>query len=181
MPDDDLTTLPPIDDGLVIRDIGMLAWAVERLGEAQAEIAENEALKVQAIARIEARVAKLNETVRAAAARLEDHVRAYMTMHRDELVRGKKKSRSFPSGTVGWRMKPARLVVVDEAALLAWAKSQPVEEDLVRVKYEVNKKALDVAFASTGEVPPGCNVQSEEETPYVKPEVPELALAKKEG
>lgn len=168
---------PDIRTGWQIEDLGALGWALERLGEIQGEIAQIDALRLQAIARIEARAATLAARAKAGGAFLESAVFSYMNRARKELLGGgKKKSRSLPTGTIGWRAKAAQIVMVDEAAAMEWAKSQPVEDDILRVKLEINKKILNDRFKATGEVPPGFDIAPEEETPYVKAEVPALAL-----
>ena len=172
-------TDPTVRGPWEIENLGSLAWALERMGDLMAEAEENEALKLQAVARLEARVGQLNARAKAGLAFFESRIRSYMASHRDELLKGgKKKSRALPAGTVGWRSKGGRLTVRDEAAALAWAKEQPVEADFVRVKFELNRKALAELFKTTGEVPAGCDVEPEEDVPYVDPVVPTLSLEK---
>jgi len=88
---------------------------------------------------------------------------------------GSKKSRTFPAGSVGWRKVASKLKVVDEAAALDWARADG-NPSLIRVKVELNRAALGEHFKSTGEVPPGCEVEPEGETCYVKVAPVELQI-----
>jgi phage host-nuclease inhibitor protein Gam len=170
-------TDPTVRGPWEIENLGTLAWALERMGELTAETQENDALKLQAIARLEARVTQLNARAKGGIEFFRARILSYMARARPELLKGgKKKSRALPSGTIGWRSKGGRLVVQDEDAALAWAKEQPVEADFVRVKFELNRKALAELFKTTGEVPPGCDVEAEYDDPYIDPVVPTLSL-----
>jgi phage host-nuclease inhibitor protein Gam len=153
-----------------------LEWCLERMGEAQRIMAENAALAEEAIGRIRARLAALNASQERTAQYFEAQAKCYAETARVELLgKGKKKSRDLPSGSVGWRKSGGGLVVTDEAACLEWAKAQD-DLSLVRVKVELSKTALKDRFKATGECPPGCDIEPESETLYVKPVVPEVVL-----
>lgn len=172
-PDDELG----VAEGWRIADLGGVDWALERLGEAMAQIAENEELMTRAIERLRLRVEAINRPLRFKAAFFEAAVLGYAQTHREDLLKGgKKKSREFPCGTVGFRKGGGRLTVVDETAALAWAKQQPLELELYRVKVELSKSGLNKHFSGTGEVPNGCEVEPEVETAYVKPATVEPQL-----
>lgn len=82
---------------------------------------------------------------------------------------GKKKSLSLPAGVVGFRKAPAQVQVVDEPALLEWAKAEAPEIVVVVPATErVSKSEINLWVKSTGEVPPGAIVVPEEERFYVK-------------
>jgi phage host-nuclease inhibitor protein Gam len=153
--------------GWRISSLSELEWALERLADAQAEQATNEELKRQALARFEHHVATIQKPVKARSEFFEAAIIEYANAHRAELVTGKKKSRTFPGGTVGWRESGGGLTVVDEAACLAWAKRQDAPE-LLRVKEEVVKAALKAHMTLTGEIPDGCELVAKEDAPYVK-------------
>src|SRR5690349_5271651 len=107
-------TDPTVRDGWSIQNLGGLQWALERMGDLATEVAELDVLKLQAIARIEARTVKLTARARSGVAWFESRIREYMAAHREELLRGgKKKSRDLPSGRVGWRSRGGKLKVVD--------------------------------------------------------------------
>lgn len=152
-----------------VTDLSSLEWALERLAAVQTEIAENQRVAEQSIARIQARTANINANAQRSADFFEAAILAYAKAHKDELLKGgRKKSRALPGGTVGWRRQGGGLKVVDENAALGWAKTQPLELKLVRVKEEVAKSAVNKYFASVGEVPPGFDLEPEVEVAYVK-------------
>jgi phage host-nuclease inhibitor protein Gam len=162
----DLTPEP----GWSIPDLATLEWALERLSAVKAQIRENDELTKQALERFQLRVESLKRAPLAQAEFLETAILAYATGHRAELLKGgKKKSREFPGGTVGWRKGGGRLQVLDEAKALEWAKQQPLELGLYHVEVKLSKSGLSEYFKTSGEVPPGCDVDEETETAYVKP------------
>lgn len=76
---------------------------------------------------------------------------------------GKKKSRSLPSGTFGYRSKPATLEIVDMDAAVAFAEAHGLE-----VKRSVNKTPLLNHMKETGTVPDGTEYVDGSETFFVK-------------
>lgn len=170
---------PSVGGAWIIRDLGSADWALSRVADCQAEAAE---IGRQADAAIE-RIRKRAEQLKEKAARGEAFFRARLLMfaetHRDELLTGKKKSREFVHGRIGWRKKAERLVVSDRDALLAWLAAQPVESGLYRVKLEPEMRALQEAFKSQGILPPGCDHEPETETIDIRTEAPGSALVKR--
>jgi phage host-nuclease inhibitor protein Gam len=146
-----------------IRD---LEWCLERIGEAEAEAAEIDA---QANAAIEA-IEKRRSEIVGKSTRRADWFRAlattYAQTHRDEIVRGKVKSRELLGGTVGFRASGEKVTVTDPAAVIAWAQEKHL--DLLDLKPKIDKRALDRFVLSTGEIPPGVDVVPATETVYVK-------------
>jgi phage host-nuclease inhibitor protein Gam len=169
---------PSVGGGWLIADLGSADWALSRVIECQAEAEEIDRQAEAAIARIRKRAEALKEK----AARGEAFFRARLIMfaetHREELLTGKKKSREFVHGRIGWRKKAERLVVKDLKALLAWLATQPVEAGLYRVRLEPELRALQERFKACGEIPAGCDVEPETETVEIKTEAPETALAR---
>lgn len=76
---------------------------------------------------------------------------------------GKKKSRTLPAGTFGYRSKPATLEIVDMAAAVAFAEAHQLE-----VKRTVGKTPLLQAFKASGIVPDGTEYVEGSESFYVK-------------
>ena len=62
-----------------------------------------------------------------------------------------KKSLITPFGKAGFRTNPARLEVVDEPRVPSQFKRQVVTE-------KIDKRAIDVQFTASGEIPPGCEL-----------------------
>lgn len=164
---------PEVRDGWGIQSLEDFDWALERLADLEREKAENERLVEQRIAWEKLRLEKLNKTANDGARFLESCVKAYAEAHRGELLgKGKKKSRALPHGVIGWRSKGGGLVVKDAEALLAWAKLQPVELELVRVKTEPAIANIKAHAKSTGEVPDGCETSEAVDEFYVEPIAP---------
>ena len=154
-------------------------WALSRLGEVEAEIASIKEQGEAAKARIDSRVADLTLRANRLAAFFRLRLTEYATKHRTELLGGgKKKSRDFVSGRLGWRKKGGRLRVVDEAALEPWLLAQGVESGLFRLKVEPDKKALQKLLEEQGQVPPGCEYDPEFDDVYVEANAPASALVK---
>ncbi len=79
---------------------------------------------------------------------------------------GRRKSISLPAGTVGYRRVAAKLVVDDEAVVLAWAKRQ-LPEAVVGTE-RLSKAVLDDVMKTTGVIPPeGAHVAAASEDFYV--------------
>jgi phage host-nuclease inhibitor protein Gam len=68
---------------------------------------------------------------------------------------GDKKSRRLLHGSVAWRDSAKGLEVVDEAALLAWAKAQPAELELVRTKESPDLRNIGAYAKQKKLTPPG--------------------------
>jgi hypothetical protein len=80
---------------------------------------------------------------------------------------GRRKSFQFPAGTVGFRTEPSRLVVDDDAAVIAWAKEHYPE--LVVTIEKLSKSALNSHVETTGEMPDaGVHIEPEHERFYVR-------------
>jgi len=80
---------------------------------------------------------------------------------------GRRKSVNLPAGTLAFRKAPSRIVVDDEAAVIAWAKlNQP---ELVTVVEHLSKSALNRMVETTGELPDtGVHIEAEREDFYIR-------------
>lgn len=150
-----------------------LEWAMGALAEDAEEIRRIRAAASEAVARVEARAAELVRKVERRGAFLNGKIEEYARSHRKDLLTGKAKTVGLIHGEITFRSSSEKVEVEDSASALAWCQAQPVEADLVRVKYEINKKALDAHVKATGEIPPGCVVHPPTETILIKPEQPE--------
>lgn len=163
--------MPEARPGWHIPDLGALDWALSRVADLEREQAENLELERAAIERIRLRTLRLNESAARGVAFFGGRIREYAELHRAELLGGgKKKSRKLLHGTVGWRSKGGGLSVTDAEALLAWARAQPVEAEVLRIKEDPALKAIKALFEATGEVPDGCDVEPETEEFNLKAE-----------
>lgn len=79
---------------------------------------------------------------------------------------GGKKSRDLPRGTVGWRSKPARLVVEEMALVVEWAREHGVP---VRVEETVLVPDITRVWKTGVHVVPGCEVVPAEEVFHATP------------
>jgi phage host-nuclease inhibitor protein Gam len=144
------------------RTLADVEWALERLGEASANLAEIERQRKAAHDAIDTRADLIARKPERRAEWFDSLVVTWAKEHRDEVVRGKSKSRELLAGTVAFRAKGEKVVVTDEAAFIEWAlKESP---GLVRTKYEPDMKALTAFVKAFGEIPVGVDVQAATET-----------------
>jgi phage host-nuclease inhibitor protein Gam len=156
-------------------------WALYRVAMLKAELRDIEAQARAAKERIDKRAESLKSKVARGVCYFEFKLLEYAEMHKKALLGGgKKKSRSFVHGVIGWRSSQERLEVTDKDALAAWLETQPVERGLYRTKVEPEMAAIQALYQTTGEIPPGCDIKPETDMPYVKAEAPETALVKGE-
>jgi phage host-nuclease inhibitor protein Gam len=170
---------PEVRGGWQIETAASVDWALQRLAECEAEAEAVDAQADAAIARINARRDELKARAARGAGFFRFKLTEYAVGHRSALLTGKKKSRDFVHGRLGFRQKGGRLEVRDRDALLAWLAEQPVEDGLYRMKLEPEMKAIQARFKSANEVPPGCEYTPEYEDVVIEAEAPEAALAKK--
>lgn len=160
-----------------IRDV---EWCLERVGEAESDMAEVQAQLDAAIKALHARALSITEKANKRALWFRGLVETWAVANRGEVVRGKTKSRELLGGSIAFRATAEKVVVTDAPALLAWA--QPDHLDLLRFpEPQIDKKALDALVKGTGELPPGVDVLPATETVTVKTNpLPTLGAAKKE-
>lgn len=87
---------------------------------------------------------------------------------REKIRHGKTKSVKLEWGTLGFRTKPAKLVVADEAKVLAAAKANPTMAAIVRMKESVAMEPLKAYVEASGEMPDGVELEPARENFYVK-------------
>jgi phage host-nuclease inhibitor protein Gam len=153
-------------------------WALSRLAECEAEADEIERQAEATIQRVRARAAELKAKAERGAGFFRFKLLEYAEAHRADILHGKKKSRDFLHGRIGWRKAGGGLAVTDKEALGAWLRAQPIESGLYRVKVEPEMAAIQAVFRETGEVFPGCEPKPETETIHIEAGAPETALAK---
>jgi len=134
-------------------------WALGKLAEARAQVAEIERQAEAARAVIESRRAAILRRIGGEVAFFESAILTYAQTHRADIVNGKRKSKDYLHGRIAFRAKAGRLVIEDAAALAAWLDTRSIEEGLSRVKTEPVKAALDAYFERTNDLPPGCKYE----------------------
>lgn len=141
--------------------------ALQWMGEAETEITAIQAQEKAAHEAIHARALAITAKATARFNGLRQRIEEWAKANREAVVHGKVKSRDFLAGTVGFRATQEKVVVIDEAAVLAWA--QPDHLDLLRFpEPEIDKKKLDKFVLTTGEIPIGAEVKPAGETVTVK-------------
>jgi phage host-nuclease inhibitor protein Gam len=171
-----------VERGWQIETLASADWALQRMAECEAEAEEIDRQAAAAIERIRKRAEELKAKAARGAGFFRFKLEQYAETHRAALLGGgKKKSRDFVHGRVGWRQHKGKLVVQDAAALEAWLLAQPVEAGLYRMKVEPEKRALNEHFEKVGEIPPGCTYEPGREEITITASAPEAALAKGES
>lgn len=152
-----------------IETVTSLDWAMSRLCALQLELADLAEQERARVAAIEERAHLLAQKAERGVAFFESMISEYAHRNRDTLLGGgRKKSREVLSGTVGWRTKPGRLVVLDKEALGAWLERQAPDAGLYRIRLDPDLAALKAHYEATGTIPPGTEWQDETETFFVK-------------
>jgi len=163
---------PAVTDQWSIGDLSAADWALSRICDLEREIAENNELAEEAIAKIKMRTDLLNERAQRGVAFFKGRLATFAQTHRELLLGGgKKKSRSLLHGSIGFRKTGGSLEVLDKSELLEWARFQPAEFGFVRIKEEPAVDEIKKRFKLTGEVPPGTHLAEEREEVVVKAEM----------
>jgi phage host-nuclease inhibitor protein Gam len=162
-----------------IPDLAAADWALRRLAECEEEAAEVDRQAAAAIEAIRARAEELKTRSERGASYFRFQLTLFAETHRADLLTGKKKSRDFVHGRLGFRSSPERLKVADKDALEAWLAVQPVEHGLYRVKLEPEMRVLNDGLKCDGFIPPGCEVEPSRESVTIEANAPEAALMKK--
>lgn len=138
-----------------------ILWQMRKIRRANAEMAHNDQVAREEIARVEnwrdAEKARLQHDVDYAESLILHIARAYDF--------GGRKSRKLPLGEFGSRSNPASIKVVDESAMLAFAKAHDIP---VKVKESVAVKDLKEYTESSGMLPDGVEAVPGSETWFVR-------------
>jgi phage host-nuclease inhibitor protein Gam len=150
------------------------------LGELEQELSSLSAATRHAVKRVTDRYAEVAHPLHERAQRLNAEIqRAAMMLGRSE----KKKSRTLPSGTVGWRLHPDTLSIDDPEKCLHWIRDKGLAGEVLEVRTTEHLKAnaIKAHIKATGEVPDGCTFTAGEDEFYAKPravEMPRLGSAR---
>jgi phage host-nuclease inhibitor protein Gam len=156
-------------------DLNSVDWALKRIGALEKEISDNEEMASRRIQEIHERLGRLNEKAMRGVEFFRKRLEAYAISNRDALLGGgKKKSRGFIHGTVGFRKKPGLLKTVDRAALMAWVRELPVEMELVRMKEEPDLDRIKKHAEEKQLVPPGMQWEPEVEEIQIRADLKEV-------
>ena len=129
-------------------------------------------------AELEGARAHVEAGTRAMLAGLESQLRTLDYLFRAEAERitrelvglSGKKSIQTPFGKAGFRLHPERLVVKDEAMVMAAVDRDELPETIkqVQVTVSIRKSELNALYKLHGEVPPGCDVEPARDVFYTK-------------
>ena len=156
--------------GWSVQSLADADWCLKRIADLQREADENTAIEALNIERLKLRTRALNKKALRGVEFFTGALMAYAEAHRGELLTGKKKSRARAHGTIGWRAVGGGLTVLDKEKLLAWAKSQPAPDVLVRVTEAPAMDAIKALVEVTGEVPDGTEPNPKRDEFQAKPE-----------
>ncbi len=156
MPDAEMEAQVP--ERFSVVDEGSANWVIRRIVEARAY-----AERVAAWAQIESRRARREEAF--FLLRFGGQLEAWA---QEQIAQrgGRQKSLNLPSGRIGFRTAPPKLVIYDESALLAWARQHCPQA--VEAVERVRKVALNEHFTDTGEIPPGAKFDPQHQTIFIK-------------
>ncbi|HZK82445.1 MAG TPA: host-nuclease inhibitor Gam family protein [Humisphaera sp.] len=156
---DELIADPPVPEGFHVHDEASANWVVRKITEARAY-----ARNVAEFAAREKNRAQREEAffMFRYGAELLDYARRKIAAQG-----GRRKSVNLPAGVVGFRHEGPKLLVDDEAAVIAWAKQHNPE--LVKTIENLSKSALNQHMEETGEVPDvGIRIEPAGEKFYIR-------------
>ena len=149
----------PAREPFVVDDDSKADWAMRKLASIRRKQSENKAIFDRELQRVSEWLEKVNTALERDAEWFEANLRPYALLQRSE----GRKSVVLPHGTIKTTAGRPKFEIEDEAKFLEWAEiNQP---DLVRVKKEVDKKALgalnqseDKVISTQGEIVPAIKV-----------------------
>jgi phage host-nuclease inhibitor protein Gam len=148
---------PDVPEGFSVRTQDAAAWLVRKIAEARAYAKRVKAWADKEIERAEKEEQFFSERF---GAELEGWTRKELG------DKPKRKSIDLPAGRVGFRQLPAKLVVEDQEAAVAWALENL--DNAVRVRTTVIHEEIEKHVEATGEVPPGARFEDAKESFYVR-------------
>ena len=149
----------PAREPFVVDDDSKADWAMRKLASIRRKQSENKAIFDRELQRVSEWLEKVNTALERDAEWFEANLRPYALLQRSE----GRKSVVLPHGTIKTTAGRPKFEIEDEAKFLAWAETN--QPDLVRVKKEVDKKALnalnqseDKVISTQGEIVPAIKV-----------------------
>ncbi len=160
IPVDDFEVIEePAREPFVVDDDSKADWAMRKLASIRRKQAENTAIFDREVARVSEWLVKVNTALDRDAEWFEANLRPYALQERSK----DRKSIVLPHGTIKTVSGRVKFDIEDESKFLEWAETNAPE--LVRVKKEVDKKALgalnqseDKVISTQGEIVPAVKV-----------------------
>lgn len=157
-------------EGWTVRSLEDADWALARIAECERQADENSRALAAAVGRLKRSIAQLEERTKGLNAALEQRaayfrgqLELYARDNRETLLVGKKKSRSLPHGSFGWRRTGGQPFVADAGALMQWAKEQPPETGFLELVESMSWALIKRHCKESGELPPGVELEPEVE------------------
>lgn len=153
---------------LRVRTLDQATAVVGRIGAAEVQLSR---LKVSLdVAVAKANLAFENEAaaLRAAIAADTELLRGYFDANRSSLLTGKTKSVALPTGMIGVKKSPTKVVVADDDAVLKLLLKDRKLRRFIRTKSTVDKTAL-LAEPKVAETIDGVSIEGGEDAFFVKP------------
>jgi len=149
----------------IVNDPSKASWAIARILEAEAGIAQRSALAESYKARIDQWLDSANKQDIDSISYLSFLLEPYV---KDEVAKlYKSRTLSLPTGTASLRKLPDRLEITDSTAALAYCEAEHPEA--VIIKKELNKSILKDLILKQAEPIPGVEAELGPDKLYVKP------------
>ena len=156
---------PSVPSSFIIDDPSKASWAIARILEAEAGIAQRSSLAESFKARIDQWLDSANKQ--------DNDSISYLSFLLEPYVKGevaklyKSRSLSLPTGTASLRKLPDRLEITDSSLALAYCETEHPEA--VIIKKELNKSILKDLILTQAEPIPGVEAELGPDKLYIKP------------
>jgi phage host-nuclease inhibitor protein Gam len=166
----DATSVPPVPSSLsppsfIIDDPSKASWAIARILEAEAGIAQRSSLAESFKARIDQWLCSANKQDNDSITSLSFLLEPYVKGEVAKLY--KSRTLSLPTGTASLRKLPDRLEITDSSLALAYCEAEHPEA--VIIKKELNKSILKDLILTQAEPIPGVEAELGPDKLYIKP------------
>jgi len=156
---------PTSAPAFIVNDPSKASWAIARILEAEASIAQRSLLAESYKARIDQWLDSANKQDQDSISYLSFLLEPYV---KDEVAKlYKSRTLSLPTGTASLRKLPDRLEITDSTAALAYCETEHPEA--VIIKKELNKSILKDLILKQAEPIPGVEAELGPDKLYVKP------------
>jgi hypothetical protein len=157
-PDECAITLREVDEQFTVRDEKSAAWVVRK-------IVEERAYRDRVSAWCEAETRRSERREQFLMHRFSGEL-ADWTRRRLKQQYGSRRSIHLPSGVIGFRTEPTRIVVADEQKLIAWCSRHL--PSAVKVVESMLKSEISAHIKSSGECPDGAELAGGGEKFFIK-------------
>jgi hypothetical protein len=136
----------PLREAFVVNDDSKADWVMRKLAAVRRKQAENKAIYDREVLRVTEWLEKVNTDLERDAEWFESNLKPYAFTERWN----GRKSIVLPHGTIKTTAGRSKIEIENESEFFAWAEtSQP---ELIRIKKEIDKKALNALLTDSGDV-----------------------------